>query len=48
MLWEVHVLKRLVGHPNVVSLVDAVELANQAAFLVMRRIEVSRRCLGSV
>ena len=38
-MWEVHVLRRLNGHPNIVQLCDVVELADAVVLLVMGRIQ---------
>jgi hypothetical protein len=38
VMWEVHVLRQLSGHPNIVRLIDTVELAD-AVYVVMERIE---------
>eukprot|EP00966_Prymnesium_polylepis_P308472 7128641-Prymnesium_polylepis.1 len=37
-MWEVHVLRQLKGHPNIVTLCDVIELAD-AVYIVMERIE---------
>ena len=38
VMWEVHVMRQLCGHPNIVALRDTVEMAD-AVYLVMERIE---------
>lgn len=39
VMWEVHVLRCLNGHPNIVQLCDVVELADAVVYVVMSRIE---------
>jgi len=39
IMWEVFVLKKLNHHPNIVRLIDVVELADSVVYVVMARIE---------
>lgn len=39
VMWEVHVLRQLRGHPNIVKLCDVMELADAVVYVVMERIE---------